>query len=112
MAFPCDQFGGQEPGTNAEIAAFAAKHGFAGTLFAKGDVNGPGASAPWRYLRASAVGGGKDVRWNFAKFLVGRDGVPVKKYGEAFDAKRIARDVRALLEERAREGEEETAEDL
>ena len=44
------------------------------------------------------------MRWNFAKFLVGRDGVPVKKYGEAFDAKRIARDVRALLEERAPRG--------
>ena len=97
MAFPCNQFGNQEPGTNAEIKAFAEKMRFRGRLFAKAKVNGPDAVAPWKFLEASDVGGGEDIRWNFAKFLVGRDGVPVKKYGAPFDAKTIERDVDALL---------------
>ena len=97
MAFPCNQFGNQEPGTNAEIKAFAEKMRFRGRLFAKANVNGPDAVAPWKFLEASAVGAGEDIQWNFAKFLVGRDGVPVKKYGAPFDAKTIERDVDALL---------------
>ena len=70
---------------------------FPGTALRQGEGHGPDAIAPWKFLEASDVGGGEDIRWNFAKFLVGRDGVPVKKYGAPFDAKTIERDVDALL---------------
>ena len=74
LAFPCDEFGGQELGTDPEIAAFAAKSGFEGTLMAKrAVVNGPGAGPCYSYLHTQAGMG--DVDWNFdGKFLVSRTG--------------------------------------
>ena len=74
LAFPCDEFGGQELGTDPEIAAFAAKAGFDGTLLAKRPVvNGPGAGPCYSYLHTKAGMG--DVGWNFdGKFLVSRTG--------------------------------------
>ena len=81
MAFPCNQFGGQEPGTNDEILAFASSHGFPDPthtegfrMFAKTHVNGPLTVPVWSFLKNSKVGKGHDIRWNYAKFLVGADG--------------------------------------
>ena len=108
MAFPCNQFGGQEPGSNAEILTFVEKHGFPDPthttgfqIFAKTLVNGKDADAVFSFLKNSKPGGGKDIRWNYAKFLVGANGVPVKRYDAAFDLKTITRDIENLLDEKA-----------
>ena len=105
MAFPCNQFGNQEPGTDAEILAFARSHGFpdpthtAGfRMFAKTHVNGPETVPVWSFLKNSKVGKGHEIRWNYAKFLVGANGVPLKKYEAPFDLKKIARDVEDALQ--------------
>jgi len=73
VVFPCDEFGGQELGTDAEIATFAAKSGFVGTIIAKAPVvNGPGAGPTYQFLHAAGMG---NVGWNFdGKFLVSRTG--------------------------------------
>jgi len=109
MAFPCDQFGNQEPGTDDAIVRFARTHGFPGAaenigdsdgfaLFAKTLVNGPETVPAWRFLKNSKVGKGEEIRWNYAKFLVGRDGVPLAKYDAPFDLRKISKDVEAALE--------------
>ena len=105
MAFPCNQFGKQEPGTDAEILAFARSHGFpdpthtAGfRMFAKTHVNGPETVPVWSFLKNSEVGKGDEIRWNYAKFLIGANGVPLKKYEAPFDLKKIARDVEDALQ--------------
>lgn len=95
LAFPCNQFGNQEPGTDQQIKEFAAVHHYPGHLLHKIDVNGKDAVAPWKFLKEK--GGGGDIKWNFEKFLVGRDGLPVKRYGSPFDDKAIAADIQALL---------------
>lgn len=72
LGFPCNQFGGQEPGTAAEIAAFCeVNFGVSFPLFARIEVNGPGTHPLYGWLKAGHPG---DIEWNFAKFLVGRDG--------------------------------------
>lgn len=72
LGFPCNQFGSQEPGSAAEIAQFCAlTYEVSFPMFAKVEVNGPGESPLYRWLKADHPG---DVEWNFAKFLVGRDG--------------------------------------
>ena len=77
LGFPSNQFGGQEPGTAEQIADFCStRYQVSFPLFAKGDVNGPQAQPLFRWLKAHAPGpdGAADIRWNFGKFLVGRDG--------------------------------------
>lgn len=75
VGVPCNQFGGQEPGTSAEIRSFCSlTYGVDFPLLAKQEVNGAGRSALYRYLVDSPAGAGADVRWNFEKFLVGPDG--------------------------------------
>jgi len=82
LAFPCNQFGRQEPGTNAEIKAFAAGKNATFPMFNKIDVNGPNAHPIYLFLRSKLTGLlGSSIKWNFTKFLVGRDGVPLKRYG-------------------------------
>ena len=77
LAFPCNQFGAQEPGTNEEILEFArSKYGASFPMFAKIEVNGDGAAELYQYLK----GDGPDIAWNFTKFLVGRDGEVLKRY--------------------------------
>lgn len=73
VAFPCNQFGGQEPGSNEQIKAFATeKFGFKGLMMDKIDVNGPNTDPVWVYLKEKFPG---DVRWNFAaKFIVDKSG--------------------------------------
>ena len=77
LAFPCNQFGAQEPGSADEIATFCdLRYGTSFPLFAKTDVNGPDAHPLFVQLKAARAGadGRADIAWNFAKFLVGRDG--------------------------------------
>jgi len=85
-AFPCNQFGGQEPGTNAEIKArVLKKYGITFDLYAKVDVNGDSALPLWKFLKrkqpgpASWITGGK-IPWNFTKFLIDRQGNPIDRY--------------------------------
>ena len=83
LGFPCDQFGHQEPGTEDEIAAFCeSSFGVTFPMFAKIDVNGDDTHPLFQWLKAKEGGLiGKDLRWNFTKFLIGRDGRVVKRFG-------------------------------
>ena len=80
VAFPCNQFGRQEPGSNAEIKAFAGKYGAKFLMMDKIDVNGANASPVWAYLKQACENCGGDVRWNFAaKFVVDKSGTVVER---------------------------------
>jgi glutathione peroxidase len=77
LGFPCNQFGGQEPGSAAEIASFCEKnYGVSFPMYDKVDVNGANAHPLFSWLKAEAPGvlGTEGIKWNFTKFLVGRDG--------------------------------------
>jgi len=83
LGFPCNQFGAQEPGTEAEIATFCETNfGVTFPMFSKVEVNGAGADPIYRWLTAedTAPDGAGDVAWNFAKFLVGKDGQVVARF--------------------------------
>jgi glutathione peroxidase len=98
LAFPCNQFGGQEPGSNPEIKAFAERKGFKGPMFAKTDVNGSNAEPLWTYLKSQQGGMlTSDVKWNFTKFLVDRSGKVVKRYGSTVAPLQIESDIKSLL---------------
>lgn len=106
MGFPCNQFGGQEPGSDAEIGAFCKMNfGVTFPLFAKIEVNGPHAHPLFRFLKKEkrgilgAVGSGA-IRWNFTKFLIGRNGDVVARYGPAKDPKLLALAIERLLDEK------------
>ena len=86
LGVPCNQFGGQEPGTPEEIAAFcSANYEVSFPLLAKQDVNGSARSRLYHRLVGSAAGGGQDVRWNFEKFLVDRNGRVVGRFASDVD---------------------------
>ena len=99
MGFPCNQFEGQEPGTAEEIAEFCTVNfGVKFPMFGKVEVNGPGADPLFKWLKSETPGSdNRDVEWNFAKFLVGRDGKPVKRFGDKFMPADIAQDIEKLL---------------
>ena len=81
IGVPCNQFGGQEPGSPEEIATFCSStYGVEFPLLEKQDVNGDDRSALYAWLINSAAGGGRDIRWNFGKFLVGRDGTVLARF--------------------------------
>ena len=81
LAFPCNQFGKQEPGTNAQVKQFALDHGAKYDLFSKIEVNGDGAHPLYLFLQEKLEGPhGCPIKWNFAKFLCDKDGVPVKRF--------------------------------
>lgn len=82
LGFPCNQFGSQEPGNEEEISAFCeSSYGVTFPIFAKVDVKGAGAHPVFRYLCDRLPGFlGKAVKWNFTKFLIGRDGTPLKRF--------------------------------
>ena len=100
LAFPCDQFGHQEPGDDIQIAEFCSLN-YATTfpLFSKIEVNGTNAHPLFRYLKKAAPGilGSKRIKWNFTKFLVDRQGNVVKRYATATKPKAIAVDIEQLL---------------
>jgi glutathione peroxidase len=82
LGFPCDQFGHQEPGAEDEISAFCERnYGVSFPMFAKIDVNGKNAHPLYRWLKDEQTGllGGR-IKWNFTKFLIGRDGEVIKRY--------------------------------
>ena len=100
LGFPCNQFGAQEPGDAGEIAEFCEiNYGVSFPLFAKVDVNGDTTHPLFAYLKARAPGllGSQAIKWNFTKFLVGRDGEVVKRYAPALAPEAIAPDIEALL---------------
>ena len=83
LGFPCNQFGAQEPGSEAEIGAFCqANYGVSFPMFAKIDVNGPDAHPLYEFLKGEKAGilGTKRIKWNFTKFLVNRDGQVVGRF--------------------------------
>jgi glutathione peroxidase len=84
VGFPCNQFGGQEPGTEEEIRTFcSATYGVTFPMSAKLDVNGAGRHPLYRWLTDAANGFPGDIQWNFEKFLVGRDGRLLRRYPPA-----------------------------
>lgn len=99
LGFPCNQFGGQEPGDEAQIGAFCQRnYGVTFPMFAKVDVNGDDAHPLFDWLK-SEKGGllGSKIKWNFTKFLVGRDGQVIQRYGSRIAPEDIAGDIEAAL---------------
>ena len=100
MAFPCNQFGGQEPGSADEIAEFCkVNFGLSFPLMAKVEVNGAGETPLYSWLKSEAPGlmGSKSIKWNFTKFLIGRDGKVVRRYAPSDKPEAIAKDIAKLL---------------
>ncbi|MCP5397291.1 MAG: glutathione peroxidase [Sphingomonadaceae bacterium] len=100
MAFPCNQFGGQEPGDAGEIAEFCkVNFGLSFPLMQKVEVNGPGASPLYDWMKGEAPGlmGSKSIKWNFTKFLIDREGNVVKRYAPTDKPASIAKDIEKLL---------------
>jgi glutathione peroxidase len=104
LGFPCNQFGGQEPGTDQEIKNFCSvNYGVNFPLFAKIEVNGDNTHPLYRFLKDARRGlfGTQRIKWNFTKFLVGRGGVPVKRYSPQDKPENIAQDIERLLTQNA-----------
>ncbi|GAA1779317.1 glutathione peroxidase [Nocardioides hankookensis] len=100
LGFPCDQFGHQEPGDEAEIQGFCERNfGVTFPLFSKIDVNGDEAHPLFRWLRSEKRGllGSDKVKWNFTKFLVARDGRVVARYAPTTKPEKIAGDLERYL---------------
>jgi glutathione peroxidase len=100
LAFPCNQFGGQEPGSAEEIADFCeVNFGVSFPLMAKVEVNGPAADPLFDWLKAEAPGllGSKKVKWNFTKFLIDREGKVVRRYAPTDKPEKLDADIAALL---------------
>jgi glutathione peroxidase len=100
LGFPCNQFGGQEPGDAAEIASFCKlTYDVTFPMFAKMDVNGPEACPLFVWLKGEAPGvlGSKDIKWNFTKFLVDRAGHVVERYAPTTQPEAIRAAIEALL---------------
>ena len=100
LGFPCNQFGKQEPGTEAEIGAFCEKHyGVSFPMFAKVEVNGDDAHPLFKHLKGEAPGvlGTEGIKWNFTKFLVNKDGTVFKRYAPQTKPEEISSDIEKLL---------------
>ena len=100
LAFPCNQFGAQEPGDAAEIANFCSlTYDVTFPVFAKIDVNGAQADPLFERLKSDAPGvlGSKAIKWNFTKFLVDRDGKVVDRYAPTTKPEDIRKDIEKLL---------------
>lgn len=100
LGFPCNQFGEQDSGSNDEIASFCQmNYGVTFPMMAKIDVNGAQAHPLFQWLCKEAPGllGSKAIKWNFTKFLVGRDGAVIKRYAPTDTPESLARDIEAAL---------------
>lgn len=100
LGFPCNQFGGQEPGDSEQIGAFCQKnYGVDFPIFAKVEVNGDGAHPLYQYLKSSAKGvlGTEAIKWNFTKFLINREGQVVDRYAPTTKPEELVKDIEALL---------------
>ncbi|MFS4415879.1 glutathione peroxidase [Maribacter sp. 2307ULW6-5] len=99
LGFPCNQFGGQEPGSAAEISSFCeANYGVSFPMFAKVDVNGSGAHPIFKFLK-SRLGGllGSGIKWNFTKFVIDKEGKPVKRFAPTTKPKAMEATLKKLL---------------
>nr|WP_145549564.1 glutathione peroxidase [Variovorax boronicumulans] len=100
LGFPCNQFGRQDPGSNDEIGAFCQKnYGVSFPMMAKIDVNGDGAHPLYQWLTREAPGllGTKAIKWNFTKFLVGRDGQVRKRFAPTDKPESLGQDIEEAL---------------
>ena len=100
LGFPCDQFGNQEPGDEAEIASFCERnYGVSFPMFAKVDVNGDDAHPLFAWLRDEKSGllPGDGIKWNFTKFLVGRDGQVIKRFSPTTEPAKLGDKIEAAL---------------
>ena len=100
VGFPSNQFGAQDPGTNDEIATFCQKnYGVSFPMMAKVDVNGAQAHPLWKWLTAEAPGllGTKSIKWNFTKFLVGKDGQVIRRFAPNDAPESLTRDIEKAL---------------
>ena len=100
LGFPCNQFGQQDPGSNDEIATFCQRnYGVSFPMMAKIDVNGPQAHPLYQHLVQEAPGllGTKAIKWNFTKFLIGKDGRVLGRYAPVDSPKGLAADIEKAL---------------
>ena len=100
LGFPCNQFGSQDPGTDGEIAGFCQmNYGVSFPMMSKIKVNGDNADPLFKWLCAEAPGllGTKAIKWNFTKFLVGRDGQVIGRYAPTDKPESMAKDIEAAL---------------
>ncbi len=100
LGFPCNQFGAQDPGSADEIASFCQlNYGVSFPMMAKVEVNGPQAHPLYKWLVKEAPGvlGTQAIKWNFTKFLLGRDGRVIKRYGSIDTPKALAADIELAL---------------
>jgi glutathione peroxidase len=100
LGFPCNQFGAQEPGGEAEIGAFCEKnYGVSFPMFAKIEVNGDHAHPLYKYLKDAKPGllGTENIKWNFTKFLIDRNGEPVARYAPQMKPEELEAPIRKLL---------------
>ena len=100
MGFPCNQFGGQDPGSAEEIGAFCERnYGVSFVMMEKVEVNGANAHPLFVWLKSQAPGllGTEGIKWNFTKFLIGRDGHVIKRYAPQDTPDKLARDIEAAL---------------
>lgn len=100
LAFPCNQFGGQEPGTNNEIKEFCSTNfNVTFPLFDKIDVNGEKTAPLYKYLKEAAPGtlATKAIKWNFAKFLVDKNGKVLDRYGSAHKPEQLEEKIKEIL---------------
>ena len=100
LGFPCNQFGAQDPGSNGEISDFCQlNYGVSFPMMSKIDVNGPAAHPLYKWLSSEAPGllGSKAIKWNFTKFLIGKDGKVIKRYAPTDKPENMAKDIDAAL---------------
>ncbi|AMW78561.1 glutathione peroxidase [Acinetobacter sp. TGL-Y2] len=101
LGFPCNQFGGQDPGDNDQIGSFCQKnYGVSFPMFAKVNVKGPEAHVVFRYLTNNSKGVlGSGIKWNFTKFLIGKDGKVINRYAPTTKPEAIEEDIEKALAE-------------
>lgn len=99
LAFPCNQFNNQEPACEVDIKEFAKKKGVKFDMFAKIDVNGDNAHPLYKWLKKEQGGlmGIDAIKWNFTKFLINKEGKPIKRYAPTVDPKSIEPDIKSQL---------------
>jgi len=101
LGFPCNQFGGQDPGSPEQIQSFCQlNYGVTFPMMAKVCVNGDQADPLFQWLKAEAPGmlGSQAIKWNFTKFLVGRDGRVIRRYAPQDTPAKLAQDIEAALQ--------------
>jgi glutathione peroxidase len=100
LGFPCNQFAGQEPGSEKEISeGCLINYGVSFPMFAKIDVNGETAHPIYKYLKSELKGGilGSSIKWNFAKFMIDKNGNPYKRFSPTTTPDKLVKDIEKLL---------------